>query len=52
MTTSALISWVPSRQAASRLSTVNHRVKVGTNAALITPPAKRSRIRLGTRNAT
>ena len=52
MTISALISWVPSLQATSRPSVVNRRVKVGTNAALIVPSAKRSRIRLGMRNAT
>ena len=50
--TSALISCVPSRHAASRPSVVSRCVKVGTNAALIAPSAKRSRIRLGIRKAT
>ena len=51
-TSSAVISCVPSRQAASRPEVINRRVKVGTKAELITPSAKRSRIRFGRRNAT
>jgi sRNA-binding protein len=45
-------TWRPSRHAASLPSRVSVRVNVGTNAALIAPSAKRSRTRLGMRNAT
>ena len=50
--TSALMTRLPSRQAGSRPSSASRRVNVGMNAAVIAPSAKRSRTRLGTRNAT
>ena len=49
ITIRALINWLPSCQAESRPSVAKRFVKVGTNAALITPSAKRSRIRFGMR---
>ena len=42
----------PSCQAASRPWPVSVRVNAGTKAALMAPSAKRSRRRLGMRNAT
>jgi hypothetical protein len=50
--TSAFITELPSCQARARPSVASVRLKVGTSAALIAPSAKRSRTRLGTRNAT
>ncbi len=43
---------LPSRHALSRPCVVKVALKVGTNAAVIAPSAKRSRSRLGTRKAT
>ena len=50
--TSAFITRLPTRKAASLPCVVSVRVKVGTKAAVIAPSAKRSRNRLGMRNAT
>ena len=52
MTSSALMTRLPSRQACSRPRVSMVRVNAGTNAAVIAPSAKRSRSRLGMRKAT
>ncbi len=52
MTSNALMTRLPSRQACSRPRVSMVRVNAGTNAAVIAPSAKRSRSRLGMRNAT
>ncbi len=51
-TSRALMTRLPRRHAASRPRVASRRVNVGTKAALIAPSAKRSRTRLGMRNAT
>ena len=52
MTSSALMTRLPSRQACSRPRVSRVRVNAGTNAAVIAPSAKRSRSRFGIRKAT
>ena len=51
-TSSALMTRLPRRHAASRPRVWRVFVNVGTKAAVMAPSAKRSRTRLGTRNAT
>src|SRR5262245_35598613 len=51
ISSSALVALTPRRIADGLPSVVRRRVKVGTNAALITPSANRSRSRFGTRKA-
>src|SRR4051812_36730368 len=51
-TSNALIVLFPRRHAAGGPSVVSVRVNVGMKAALMAPSAKRSRSRLGTREAT
>ncbi len=52
ISSSALMTRLPRRQAASRPREASVRVNVGTKAAVIAPSAKRSRTRLGMRKAT
>ena len=52
MTSSALITRLPRRHAASRPSRASVRVNAGTKAAVIAPSANRSRSRFGIRKAT
>ena len=52
VTSNALMASLPSRHAEGLPAVVSVPVNVGTNAALIAPSAKRSRSRLGRRNAT